>query len=73
MAIVMNMSGYEIEREVDAVDEYGGEMISAEWIPALAQLNDGHVREMDKHEAFLPELAKLDVDAFLQKMYRNQR
>ncbi|MBI5891939.1 MAG: hypothetical protein HZB47_14925 [Nitrosomonadales bacterium] len=73
MAIVMNMSGYEVEREVEAADEYGDEVMCAEWVPALAQMNDGHVVEMDKHTPFSPELAIADVDVFLEKMYRNQR
>jgi hypothetical protein len=73
MAIVMNMSGYEIEREEEAVEEYGDDVMCAEWIPALQQVSDRHAAEVDKHVAFTPELANLDVDAFLQNIYRNQR
>ena len=72
MAIVMNMSGYEIEREVVAVEEYGDEVMSAEWNPQLALVGDRHAAEMDKHAAFPRELAEVDVDSFLQKMYKYQ-
>lgn len=72
MAIVMKMSGYEIERVVEAVEEYGDEVMCAEWIPALEQVSDRHAMEVDKHVALTPELANLDVEAFLEKIYRNQ-
>jgi len=40
MTIVMNMSGYEIEREKVAVEEYGDEVMYAELIPQLVLVND---------------------------------
>jgi hypothetical protein len=73
MAIVMNMSGYEIEREEKADEEYGDDVMCAEWIPQLTPAGDSHVAEMDKHTAFSPELAEADIDEFLQKMYKYQR
>lgn len=71
MAVVMNMSGYEIEHELAALDEYGDDVMWAELVPQLVP--DSHAAEMDKHPAFLPELAETDVDAFLEKMYKYQR
>ncbi len=73
MTIVMNMSGYEIESAPAARDEYGDEVLWAELVPQLVPASDSHVAEMDKHHAFLPELAETDVDAFLNKMYKYQR
>jgi hypothetical protein len=72
MAIVMNMSGYEIEREVLAADdEYGDEVMYAEMIPQLV-VNDSHADEMGKRTDIPAELANLDVDAFLKRMYEYQ-
>lgn len=73
MAIVMNMSGYEIEREMVAPDEYGDEVMWAELVPQLVPASDSHVVEVDKHTALPPELSETDVDAFLEKMYQYQR
>lgn len=71
MAVVMNMSGYEIEREAVAVGEYGDEVMCAGWNPELALLGD---RGVAKKQAALPrEMAQVEVEAFLQKMYRYQR
>jgi hypothetical protein len=72
MAIVMNMSGYEIEHEVVVIEEYGDEVMCAGWNPQLAQIGDERVAKMDKIAAFPAELANVDADAFLQKMYRYQ-
>lgn len=72
MAIVMNMSGYEIERKAEAVGEYGDEVMCSGWNPQLALVGDGPVAGMDKHAAFPAEMANVDVDAFLQKMYKFQ-
>jgi hypothetical protein len=72
MAIVMNMSGYEIEREVLAADdEYGDEVMYAEMIPQLV-VNDSHVSEVGKRTDIPAELANVDVDAFLKRMYEYQ-
>ena len=72
MAIVMNMSGYEIEREVVAVEEYGDEVMYAELVPQLVLVNDSHVTEVGKRTELPSELADVDVDAFLKRMYEYQ-
>jgi hypothetical protein len=73
MATTMNMNGYEIEREAVADEGYGDEVMYAEWNPQLALVGDQPVREMDKHPALPGGLATVDIDAFLQKMYKYQR
>lgn len=73
MATTMNMSGYEIEREVVAVEEYGEEVMCAGWNPQLELVGDCPVAKMDKHAVFARELANMDIDVFLQKMYEYQR
>lgn len=72
MATVMNMSGYEIEREM-VVEEYGDEVMSAGWNPEVAMVADRLVEVTHDRAAFPGELANVDVDSFLQKMYRYQR
>ncbi len=72
MAIVMNMSGYEIEREERAVEEYDDEVMYAELVPQLVPVNDSYVTEMGKRADISAELADVDVDAFLRKMYEYQ-
>ena len=73
MTIVMNMSGYKIEREVLAADEYGDEVMYAEMIPQLVVVSDSHAAEVGKRADIPAELANVDVDAFLKKMYEYQR
>lgn len=71
MAVVMNMSGYEVEHDAAATGEYGDEVMCAGWNPELAQV--GYTGAAEKHAAFPHEMANVDVEAFLQKMYRCQR
>jgi len=63
--ISMDMSSYEIERGVSG---YGDEVLCAGWIPSLA------CHQPHSEETSLPaDLARVDADAFLRKMYRCQR
>lgn len=71
MAVVMNMSGYEVERESVAAEEYGDEVMCAGWNPELALIGDSCAPE--KHAVIPREMAHVDVEVFLQKMYRYQR
>jgi hypothetical protein len=73
MATTMNMSGYEIERKVAAVEEYGDEVMYAGWNPQLALVSDQPVVAVDRHAAFSRELANMDIDTFMQQMYKYQR
>jgi hypothetical protein len=64
--VSMDMSSYEIER--GEASGYGEEVLCAGWVPALAL----HQPLIEK--AALPaDLAAVDVDAFLRKMYTFQR
>lgn len=66
--LTMNMSGYEIERDDVAEPGYGEEVLCAGWVPALA------LRESQPERKTMPaELATLDVEVFLRKMYAYQR
>ena len=67
--IVMNMSGYEVEREVAVSEDYGDEVMCAGWNPQLALLERHPVPMAGGHISMPAELAEMDVDAFLQRMY----
>jgi hypothetical protein len=64
----MNMSSYEIERGENMASGYGDEVLCAGWIPVLG-LREAH----SEHVEIPPALARMDVDAFLRKMYACQR
>lgn len=62
----MDMSSYEIDRE--ELSGYSDEVLCAGWVPALA-LHQPHAEE-----SVLPaDLAAVDVNTFLRKMYAFQR
>ncbi|MDP1997146.1 MAG: hypothetical protein Q8J90_08090 [Gallionella sp.] len=64
----MDMSSYEIERDEAPASGYGDEVLCAGWIPSLAC----HQQHTEK-TALPADLARVDVDAFLRKMYACQR
>lgn len=64
----MDMSSYEIERSDAAAPAYGDEVLCAGWIPGLA-CRQLHAEEV----AFPADLARVDIDSFLRKMYACQR
>ena len=64
----MDMSSYEIERGEAVEYGYGDEVLCSGWIPSLA------CHQLHIEETALPaDLARVDVDAFLRKMYACQR
>ena len=73
MGVVMNMSSYEIER--DAMEaEYGEEAMFAGWNPAVALVcQQQMVVPAIRHVSMPAELAALEAESFLQKMYTWQR
>lgn len=71
MTIVMNMGSYEIERAEVVVGNYGDEVMYAGWNPQLAQTEVAHIAPA--RPAFPPSLRDADIEAFLHKMYANQR
>ncbi|HLP98034.1 MAG TPA: hypothetical protein VK149_06285 [Sideroxyarcus sp.] len=73
MTIVMNMSGYEIEREEVAVERYGDEVMQAGWNPQLSLASAYPTARIERRPALPAGLENVDVDAFLQKMYEFQR
>ena len=73
MGVVMNMSSYEIER--DSMEaEYGEEVMYAEWNPAVPLVCQQQMMAQTNRSVLMPvELATVDVESFLQKMYTCQR
>jgi len=67
--VTMDMSSFAIEGANLAAVEYGDEVLNAGWNPALSQQQ----RDAVDHSAMPRSLANADVDAFLKRMYANQR
>lgn len=67
--LVIDMNGCNTEQEAPAVEEYGDEVMCAGWNPQLSQVGDGPVAQVNKHVNLLADLAGVDIDAFLKKMY----
>ncbi|MDZ4201527.1 MAG: hypothetical protein U1C96_05195 [Gallionella sp.] len=66
--LTMNMSGYEIERNDAASSGYDDEVLCAGWVPAL------EMHRIEAEHAGMPaEMALMDVETFLRKMYLLQR
>ncbi len=68
MAIVMDMSSYEIERGFSDDADYGDEIACAGWNPAV-DLACQQSAISEKRTAIPVELVNVDVDQFLKKMY----
>ena len=73
MGVVMNMSSYEIER--DSMEaEYGEEVMCAGWNPVVAQMCQQQLAaSASRYASMSAELATVDTELFLQKMYAFQR
>jgi len=73
MGIVMNMSGYEIERDDAAKIEYGEEVLCSGWNPAVALACQQHSLSVTDRQMTMPSsLATVDAEVFLQRMYAFQ-
>lgn len=63
--VIMNMCGDKVEHDVLPLPEYSDEVLSAGWNPVVSL--DHLVSE--KHAAMPHELATVDAEQFLKKMY----
>ena len=72
MGIVMNMSSYEIERD-SMENEYGEEVMYAGWNPIAALACQQQLAPGNKQTAMPTDLAIVDAELFLEKMYACQR
>lgn len=64
--IVMNMCGGEVEHMVPATAEYADEIQNAGWNPVVALQ---HALPYETRAAMPAELAAVDAELFLKKMY----
>lgn len=73
MQIIMDMSSYEIEHN-STDEEYSEEVMRSGWNPAVNLACQQVMTESTcKKSAMPPELATVDPELFLQKMYAYQR
>jgi hypothetical protein len=61
-----------IEQETQVVEEYGDEVLCAEWNPQLAQVAELPEAELNRHVVLPADLVNEDVDTFLNRMYESQ-
>ncbi len=71
-SVVMDMNGCNIEHEALVVEEYGEEVMFAGWNPQLTLLGESPVAQINRHVNLLTDLANMDIDAFLKKIYEYQ-
>ena len=72
MATVMNMSSYAFEAEEVPLEQYDDEVLSAGWNPQLELVGNRPIADVDKHKTYASEMSGVDLDDFLQLMYRCQ-
>ena len=70
--IVMNMDEGNIEREAPVNEEYGEEVMCAGWNPQLTLVAETSAARINKHVSLPEDLAYVDIDAFLKRMYEYQ-
>jgi hypothetical protein len=61
-----------VDQETQVVEEYGDEVLCAEWNPQLAQAAQLPESELNRHVVLPADLIKEDVDTFLNRMYEHQ-
>lgn len=64
--MLMNMCGGTVEQSISTAVEYDDEVQNAGWNPVVSL---EHAVPYEKHAALPAELATVDVELFLKKMY----
>ena len=70
--IVMDMNGCDVEHEVVVNEEYGEEVMCAGWNPQLTLAAESPVAQINRHVNLPADLANVDIDTFLKRMYQYQ-
>jgi len=70
--VSMRMSDYKVEADDPATVEYGDEVLCAGWNPCLA-LQPCAYTEPKRQTSITIDLAGVDAEMFLKKMYAYQR
>jgi hypothetical protein len=71
-AIEMNIGGSRIAHEALSCEEYGEEVMCAGWNPQLDLAGAGPVTQLNQHINLLADLAGMDVDTFMKRLYECQ-
>jgi hypothetical protein len=66
------VNGCKIECEAPVNEEYGDEVLCAGWNPQLTQAAESPVARVNRHNDLPADLANVDIDSFLKKMYELQ-
>jgi uncharacterized protein with ACT and thioredoxin-like domain len=66
------VNGSEIELEAPVSEEYGEEVMCAGWNPQITLVAESPVAQANKHVNLPGDLANVDVDTFLKRMYEYQ-
>jgi len=70
--IAMKMNEVGIEHDSLMTKEYGEEVMCAGWNPQLTLASESPVAQINRHIYLPADLASVDIDAFLKKMYEHQ-
>ena len=66
------VKGCSIEQESPAVEAYGDEVLCAGWNPQLKLMCECPVAQLNRHVNLPADIANMDIDTFLKKMYEYQ-
>jgi hypothetical protein len=69
----MTMVGDDAQNETPVDEQYGEEVLSAGWIPLFSILGENTAPRLDGHVDLFRDLMRVDLDAFLKKVYELQR
>ena len=67
-----NVNGCDIEHEAIVDEGYSEEVMCAGWNPQLALVAENPVVQINRHVGVPAELAYVDIDTFLKRMYEYQ-
>jgi hypothetical protein len=74
MTIAMNMNNYKIENNDLLQTLYGDEVLCSGWIPEIGLLpQQSALSEIGKSRPMPADLALVDTEVFLKKMYTYQK
>ncbi|GAB4413119.1 MAG: hypothetical protein OHK0054_01650 [Sideroxydans sp.] len=68
MAIVMDMSSYQLESAEAATERYNDEILYAGWNPQISLNAPSETCDAAERSPFPPALAEIDIEAFLRLM-----
>ena len=70
--VVKNINRSDVEHAAPREQEYGEEVMCAGWNPQLVLAHESPVARINRHIDLPADLANVDVDTFLKRMYECQ-